>query len=298
MKKYISLLTIFVIVTGSVCALNLNSADRIETGFDVFIEDLAETMPDNAVLTGTWSDGYIGKLFPSMPPHFGVGASFGVTKIDTTGINSALKELGISSVSLPRRDDEFLFPAMGIEARIGGIFLPFDLGVKFAILDLSNLFGAGLSYKYNMVGSDIRVPILEQGLIKPNLSIGFGYTYLSGGFGFSSNIAEASVDYTSHVFDLTAHLSKTIIFVTPYVGARLLVSKTEGNWAWDASKINPGLSIRDKGDGSYEDAEFKVSGQVFGGASFNLFVVKLNLAGSYNFITQIWGASAGLRVQL
>ncbi|MDR1747928.1 MAG: hypothetical protein LBR47_02590, partial [Spirochaetaceae bacterium] len=191
MKNYISLLTIFAVLTGSIFALD-SSADKIRAGFDEFIGDLAETAPDNAVLSGTWSDGYIGKLIPSMPPHFGVGASLGATKADTTGVNKALKELGISSVSLPGKDNEFVFPAMGVEARIGGLFIPFDLGVKFAILDLSNLFGAEISYKYNMVGGDIRFPILQQDVIKPNLSIGFGYTYLSGGFGFSGSDVNAS----------------------------------------------------------------------------------------------------------
>jgi hypothetical protein len=83
--------------------------------------------------------------------------------------------------------------------------------------------------------------------------------------------------------------------MTPYIGARLLVSKTNGNWAYDASAIPLG---GDTQKGSYKDAEFKASGQIFGGVSFNIFVVKINLAGSYNFISQIWGASAGLRFQL
>ncbi|MDR2897828.1 MAG: hypothetical protein LBU99_03360 [Spirochaetaceae bacterium] len=296
MKRYISLVTIFAIIIGSGYAFDiLSSPGKIEAGFDTFIGDLAKTIPDTAVLPGTWSDGYIGKLLPSIPPHFGIGGSFGVTKVDTRGLNEALAEMGIAPVSLPKRDNEFVLPAWAAEARIGGLFLPFDLGVKFAYLDAADLFGLGLNYKYTMAGGDIRYAIIEQGLIKPNLSIGFGYTYISGDFGFSGSNFDTSVDYKSHVFALTAQLSKSIIFITPYIGARLLVSKTEGNWAYATSILD--LVDYDK-KGSYEEAEFKVSGQVFGGVSLNIFLVKLNLAGSYNFITQVWGASAGLRVQL
>jgi hypothetical protein len=143
-------------------------------------------------------------------------------------------------------------PAYAAEARVGGVFLPFDLGFKFGILPELSLDNVKLSY--TLLGASLRIAPLElllSGnpllLVLPNISVGFGVNHLSGGIG---DIAiEQGVDFNFKVgtdsytlelaqpklglswettaLDFTLQASKSLLIITPYIG--LGVSRATSN---------------------------------------------------------------------
>ena len=250
---------------------------EIANGLNAFAGNILVAAPQAATQQNVWADAYIGKLFPSLPPHFGVGISLGGTKMDMTGlkdaatafegmINDFVPDSGDSSItdqlkgtvdfgSIP---DIFVMPTVSIDARIGGIFLPFDIGISAMMtnpslfsVDLSdpnsltsmsapmnfNAFGFNGSADYLTLGIDIRYCILDGGVILPKVSVGAGYNITKGSFGISSDKsgvdANMNLSFNTQVIYVQAEVSKSIMIATVFGGARALVSNTSTSWAWN-----------------------------------------------------------------
>lgn len=250
---------------------------EIANGLNAFAGNILVAAPQAATQQNVWADAYIGKLFPSLPPHFGVGISVGGTKMDMTGlknaatafegmINDFVPDSGDSSItdqlkgtvdfgSIP---DIFVMPTVSIDARIGGIFLPFDIGISAMMtnpslfsVDLSdpnsltsmsapmnfNAFGFNGSADYLTLGIDIRYCVLDGGVILPKVSVGAGYNITKGSFGISSDKsgvdANMNLSFNTQVIYVQAEVSKSIMIATVFGGARALVSNTSTSWAWN-----------------------------------------------------------------
>lgn len=250
---------------------------EIANGLNAFAGNILVAAPQAATQQNVWADAYIGKLFPSLPPHFGVGISLGGTKMDMTRlkdaatafegmINDFVPDSGDSSItdqlkgtvdfgSIP---DIFVMPTVSIDARIGGIFLPFDIGISAMMtnpslfsVDLSdpnsltsmsapmnfNAFGFNGSADYLTLGIDIRYCVLDGGVILPKVSVGAGYNITKGSFGISSDKsgvdANMNLSFNTQVIYVQAEVSKSIMIATVFGGARALVSNTSTSWAWN-----------------------------------------------------------------
>ena len=250
---------------------------EIANGLNAFAGNILVAAPQAATQQNVWADAYIGKLFPSLPPHFGVGISLGGTKMDMTGlkdaatafegmINDFVPDSGDNSItdqlkgtvdfgSIP---DTFVMPTVSIDARIGGIFLPFDIGISAMMtnpslfsVDLSdpnsltsmsapmtfNAFGFNGSADYLTLGIDVRYCVLDGGVILPKVSVGAGYNITKGSFGISSDKsgvdANMNLSFNTQVIYVQAEVSKSIMIATVFGGARALVSNTSTSWAWN-----------------------------------------------------------------
>lgn len=93
MKKTKTLAVAFAVIALASASLyaadyELKVADTqknaIADGLNAFAENILVAAPQAATQQNVWADAYIGKLFPSLPPHFGVGISLGGTKMDRT----------------------------------------------------------------------------------------------------------------------------------------------------------------------------------------------------------------------
>lgn len=286
MKKTKTLAVAFAII--ALASASLYAADykipisedkktEIANGLNAFAGNILVAAPQAATQQNVWADAYIGKLFPSLPPHFGVGISLGGTKMDMTGlkdaatafegmINDFVPDSGDSSItdqlkgtvdfgSIP---DIFVMPTVSIDARIGGIFLPFDIGISAMMtnpslfsVDLSdpnsltsmsapmnfNAFGFNGSADYLTLGIDIRYCVLDGGVILPKVSVGAGYNITKGSFGISSDKsgvdANMNLSFNTQVIYVQAEVSKSIMIATVFGGARALVSNTSTSWAWN-----------------------------------------------------------------
>ena len=295
-----------------------------------FAEDFAPSLPMNAAIGLNWSDAYIGQ-FLSVPPHFGVGVTAGLTTIPLDGIDTLFEalDLGTEASAIIEFGSGVPLPGFAVDARIGGFVLPFDAGLKFGKLAETEIGGA--TVEYSLIGLDARYAILNGGLVMPKLSVGAGYNRLSGSIGTASgtipDIPITSIsgfgditltdpalafDWEANVFDVKAQLSKSFLIIEPSIGIGYSFGKAATNaglnsnvevagFTVTASELTAlqALGLDVSADGFTVGTEASVSSmRVFGGASLNILILKIDLGGMYNIASGAVGFSMGARVQL
>ncbi|MDR2143675.1 MAG: hypothetical protein LBP29_04835 [Treponema sp.] len=307
----------------------------LEDAIDDAAEILGKTMITNSGIGLNWSDAYIGQLI-GMPPHFGIGASAGFTAISLDDLDDIYKQFdsdGIDSLDIPVG---FLpLPAVAGEIRIGGFFLPFDIGIK--ALPLPEMEFGDMKVKYMMVGGDFRYALMQEKGWAPAISVGIGFTYtnveLSSSLGDDTEVdlsplsgytdvdkllisaPDLNFSMENKTVDLKVQVSKKLFIITPYLGLGVSygwstvdlevdsdISDTIGGIGLDPNVIKAvadatGLSLSDTSLKKSNDySGFGLRG--FGGLSLNIFVLRLDVTGLYDIINSNWGASLGLRIQI
>lgn len=265
-----------------------------------FLDDVNENLPDSAVSGGTWSDAYIGQLI-GLPPHFGIGLSCGISRFPVSGLLDATKQVGASVDTADWLGGDYI-PLINpaVELRVGGFALPFDAGVRFSLLSANDFFG--LDVDYLAFSIDARYAIIEENVVLPDLIVGAGWYHISGSIEYTFDTSalaskagfaipagagakeNLSVDFKTNVFEARVQLSKSLLIFTPYIGLTGYYASSESSY-----------DIVDESD-TVKDSYF--GSRVYGGLSFNIFLVKLDLSGSYNFVTGNWGANIGARFQM
>lgn len=292
-------------------------SSSITDGLNDFADQLGFSVPQAAVQQNVYADAFIGKVFPSIPPHFAVGFNTGFTHLNTSGIAKAADALGISGVK-----SDFYFPVLNADIRIGGVFLPFDIGVSFMKLDVSSLstMDADFSVDFYTIAVDARYAILEDGLICPGLSVGVGYSMNSGSFEAKNSSASASVDYDVQTLYGQLQVSKAVnipvvnIGFTPFLGLRGVISKYSNDWAWKykgqyATQIaeaaaDAGYTVATSGNGTASSDGFGgFQPQIYGGVGFNFMLIQFtasicadlrHIGGDDN----LWSGALSLRLKV
>lgn len=287
-------------------------ASVINSGLDDFSGELGLAVPQAAVQQNVYADAFIGKVFPTVPPHFAVGFNAGLTHVNTEGLAAAATMLGISDI-----EDSYYFPVMNADIRIGGVLLPFDAGFSFMKLNSleTSSFGADITVDFFTIAADIRYALIQEGLIKPNLSIGAGYSYNSGSFAVGSDYAEASVDYKVQTLYASVQLSKALnipvvkIGFTPFVGLRGVVSKYDNDYDWAVTEsaavlVAEAAGIAYSGSGNNSNDKFgNFQPQLYGGVGFNFMVLQLtgSVCADLRHIgtdSSLWSGALSLRLKL
>jgi hypothetical protein len=298
-----------------------------------FSKALAQSLPFNATLGLNWSDAYIGKFFPSLPPHFGVGVALGYTTMDFEAFNGLVKQFNLS---VPGGFDlgQMALPAYVTEARIGGFLLPFDVGLKFGAFE--NLGDSSAAVDYLLAGGELRYAVIDgkESLVLPNVSVGVGLNYLSGSFTGSKSSLNFSLEpgilpndvlpltdlvvglqWETLALDFKAQISKSFLILTPYIGFGASHAWSQAGYTVEATI--PGLSGTQKSginnalqDAGLEGIDFGGKGfstifeetgwsfRTFGGLSVNLALFRLDLTGLFNFADSNYGVTLGGRFQL
>ena len=232
-----------------------------------FSNSIAPVLPMNAAIGSTWSDAYIGSIL-GVPPHLGLGLTTGVAFIPSKGLNTLISTVS-PGTNLPAALDGLgvPLPAAVVDGRIGGIFLPFDVGFKVgflaqAVKDMVASTAKGYSMDYQMFGADIRYALIQENLVMPGVSIGVGFTQLNGFVAmnpFAGDVRFGGIPYVndngtpgdttddtiptdgklvftnpqlklewkSSVIDLKAQVSKNLLILTPYAGLGASVGISE-----------------------------------------------------------------------
>jgi hypothetical protein len=327
-SKVLVFLLVFSAAPGPAFAFEIGD---LHSGLSNLSGEMVKSLPFNSTIGLNWSDAYVGKFFPSIPPHFGVGGSFGFTTMDLKAIENLSRVLGYD---LPFGASRLYFPAYTAETRLGGFFLPFDIGLKFGMLPETKLWGTSTKMNYLLLGASLRYAVLDgkTRLLLPNISIGLGFNYLKSGLsssvgqgvdidvpGTSDRITlerpDVELAWSSKSLELTLQISKTILLITPYLGLGASYSWSEVGYDADANVLYNGHAITQPeidaignnvlgginlGAGglssSKKDSAFGLRG--FGGISLNLMVFRLDMTGLFNFLDKNYGAQVGLRVQL
>lgn len=336
MKKKIlsSVLAIFV-------STSIFANETINNSFDSLIDTFSSYTPENTSMLFVQPEAYIGKLFPSFPPHLTAGISASGTFLDTSflsdltktitdQISSSLKQSLGSDTTVSDSFKSFgkiPIPTAAINARIGGIFLPFDLGVfatstfnAFNDKKINNDYTLGLTY--NSFGADLRFRVLEEDVLFPSVSVGAGYIYternLSVNGKFSSEITyentpaiatigtDINAKIKTHSIFLSTQVSKKIAFLVPFAGFRLFLNSTDYSYDWKYNTeckevTDKGISMPSENGSNSEVKNFdfsKISPQLFAGLGFNFAVFQIGLNGAYNFKTDYWTVALQLNFKL
>lgn len=336
MKRVLILLTLAFTLTFSGFAQGLPvDLNDLENQLKTLSSDLSKPVASAATLGLTWSDANIGGF-----PHFGIGIFTGASMLPIDGFSDLL-EFVDPNATLPDAVKNIPLglplPAAGIDARIGGFILPFDIGVKFAMF---NLPIDKVTIDYSLIGADVRYALLKENLVLPGISIGVGYSRFTSSINIAGildddyKLYDASTTlndngipdlilknpdldfgWTSDVIEAKAQISKSLIFITPYVGANLSYGITEiggglktavvdqngdplDQEAIDAALEEGGLSGVKPDGFTVMNSVTGMGLKVHGGLSFNLFLAKIDINASYDVMALTVGAQVGFRIQL
>ena len=277
------------------------SGEDVNARLGSFANAINATIPNAATEQNVYSSAWIGKLFPSAPPRLAIGVEAGVTRLDTQPLKDAARIFGVTG--LPGM---LAYPTLTANARIGGFFLPFDIGFSAMYLNLNKLesIADGLGFRFFDIGGDFRWAVLKGEGPQPQLSVGAGYYYTSGDVSYSKEGLYTKMEYATHTAFVQAQVSKTFIFFTPYLGFRGIFSKSEAKWNWQVSAerilaASNYSSYAYGGAGRKESDWFKnFMPQVYGGFGLNFGFFALNFSAAYEFVNKIWGGNLSIRFQM
>lgn len=279
MKKLLALLFILLGAYGSLSAVDVT---KISAGLDEFMKDLTVTVPSIVVNQNVYADAYIGKLIPSIPPHLALGVNSGFAVLNMTGLRKAGNEMNLS---IP---ENFALPSFTVDARLGGLFLPFDIGITFMKIPSNNL--GILQFEYLTWGADLRWALMQQNIIKPNISLGFAYYQSRGKIQSNKNDSAVSIAYNMNTLAFSAQISKTFAIITPFFGSRFVMSEANNSYDWKSSVIN-GSKVYEKSFGDLNQFH------IYGGLSINIFLLRLTPSISYDFSGKVFSGAFSARIQ-
>ena len=254
-----------------------------------------------------------------------------LSKLGFAGAN-ALTDLPLPVVTAEARIGGFIIPFdIGVKAMILPQFA--SDGIKSIVKDLSldyTIFGA--DFRYALLKGGLIMPTISVGVGFNYMKGGMSVKVPSGDttFSFTDPSPTSPVAHTVSVtaptiglgwetttLDFKAQISKSLLIVTPYLGlgaaygwskaGYYITSKVKYdgtelndttlaqlNTMLSALKVNP---VKKDGINAMQDVN-GLSLRVYGGASLNLLILKLDLTGLYNLSDGSYGATVGFRVQL
>ena len=300
------------------------SIKELRNTVDDFSDNLAKSLPFNSAMGLNWADAYI-KNFP----HFGVGFSLGYTTMDSDSFGELLDKFCISLPSFVSGFGGYPIPGYALEARLGGFYLPFDIGFKFGYLPMKPKQFDSLDYL--LVGGDVRFAVLKENILLPTISLGLGFNRMSGGIGQSVGKdveyaydpldptafitvtrPKVNIDWATSSLDFKAQISKSFIAVTPYLGVGASTGWSKVGYGVKSTVTDSkdhledvkaifrqnGINDLDHTGFSSEVKQQGWSFRAYGGLSFNITVIRLELTGLYNFIDKNYGITVGARFQI
>ncbi len=293
MKRIICILLIASVCLTSAFSFDLNSPQDISNVLDGFSANIVQTIPTEVSVDNLWADAYIGNLL-ALPPHVALGVNFGSAFIKDNAILSGIGEM--TGIPLLSKFPGAPVPAASINARIGGIILPFDIGFHFMALSIdseNNKIDGNINI--NTWGADFRYCILEQKLIIPAISAAIGYEQVDTSAALQLNVSNQDLDFDFYVRGTmltgTAEVSWKLLFMKVFAGARAIQPLTPIAAGADVYLNNASISTF-----GYTNDAFNL--QVFGGLGFRLLVIDSTIGASYDVINGNLGLSFSTRVQL
>ena len=333
MKKNILAIAIL-FICFSMNAQESVSKDSVTDQFVNFSNTLTSIMPENITALNVWPEAHIGKFFPAFPPHFGFGISAAGTLIDTSFAKDTfdtLSKLILKDMTNIKLDfeckDIMVLPTCAINARIGGFLLPFDVGV-FGVATIPNLpqeFNFGdfdASVEYLTFGADLRYAIYEGNIFMPKVSLGFGYFYAQQELNFDINKtkpatynsvdtnvninANANLLLKTHTFFAQMQISKKILIITPFIGARAYYTffENECDWNYKTQIVNGESSTPITNNRQIVYITNKklntsnIRPQVYLGVGLNAPILQVAINVSWNPITNYWSGGSTLNFKL
>ena len=282
------------------------------SGLTGFCDELADAIPNTQLQQNVWAPAWIGNFL-----HFGFGINVGVADLDISVLKEAALSLGIDAVA--EVQDNLYFPTVTADFRIGGVFLPFDVGFTFFSLDTSDLGSTieeaidPVTFSLYAMGVDVRYALLTGGAyFRPRMSVSAGFYYSDGGVYVEDYDAKASLDFQSVTITLGAQASVKFVCFIPFAGIRGLFTKTTVDWYVEAdwpeilsevdSEYYTLLSnaldwgILPSSFGGSNSSDFKFHPQIYGGFALDLLALDITFSGSYDLVSYIGSLALSVRI--
>lgn len=289
MKKFVLCISLF-------CVMCPNLFSNIDDSLSAFTEKTAYVVTDNAVSLNNTAEAFIGRIHPSVPPHFMFGASFSLVLMDTSYLSKAADDIfkaGAGATDLPPLPKFFPLPTYSLGARFGGFVLPFDFGIStgFAIPATGFEIKAGdlrLDLNFLSIVADIRYAILEGNGLAPKLSVGLGYAYTKHNYQFGTTDAgghtNIGLNLQTHTIFTQAQISKRFAFLVPYVGAKALWTKNDSSYFYEVGNVTNVFTKPVHKGFKFSD----INPQLYAGLGFMMPRSHITLGGSWNILGNIW----------
>lgn len=329
MKRTIAVL---MIAFAASCAYAQVKLGDFKSTFTDFATDMAGAIAVDSTLGANWSDAYVGKF-----PHMGAGITVGTTLVGADTTKSLFDSIKGSTPST--------YSSMGIPIptvvgtfKIGLPFLPMDIGIKGGFIPTSvgkAISSSGSDFDQQTIGVQLRYALVKQGPgLRPNVSVGAAYNHVQGNFKtkagigsqtfefegtpYSISASDPTIDLTwkSNTVDLTAQVSKKVLFFVPYLGGGLTLGKStvDGGVSSDITTtafggdLNAlknalkalGYSLPDEFNNSgftYTAGESSPLFRIYGGFSVRIIILDVDIQGIYLPKTKSYGGSITGRIQ-
>ena len=308
-----------------------------EDAFEGFSDEVLKSLPFISTIGLDWSDAYIGKFphfgvglsagFATIPTD-AVEDIENIFDADILGSHTDLFEqigIPIPAWTLEARLGGFGIP-FDIGFKVG--FIPEDQPES-----AKGFLPDNMTYDFFMIGGDVRFALLTEKKNKMDLSIGAGYYYFQSDFKYRDLMGSGtttidipsfgSVEFEdpdlsfymkTHTIEVKAQLSKKVLILNPFVGVGVGLGISEAGCGMDAPVTVNGGTIEEAqdaidallGSGAVDlsDSNLLVNREgrnwmcrIYGGLGVSIFVVKVDLGVSYNFISKSLGGVVNLRVQ-
>ena len=277
----------------------------VQNGLDDFTDDLRPALSNSQTQQNVWAEAWIGYFIPGF--HCGGGVNAGISTMDTSALKDAALALDIDDAGdVP---NTLVFPTITADFRLGGIILPFDVGINAMKLNTSAISDLSVDIDFFTIGADVRYAVFKGKAFLPTISVGAGVYYTNGSIGVSDDTAEANLDFSATTFMLSSQASMKVLFLIPFVGTRVLFAKSSVDW--DVKAKWSKILTNGNGDDLLSQAKswgllpgrfsggssgFAVYPQVFAGLGLDLFVLNLTVSGSYDIVSQILSAAVSVRI--
>jgi hypothetical protein len=280
--KKIMLLPLCLFLSAYVCVAD---TVRVESAKH-FAEEIQRSLPFSTLAALACPDAYIGQLV-SRKPHFGLGISYGMSTVGFPAVREMLDSFGTNGYM---NMDRVFVPPLYAQVRIGGFFVPFDIGFV-ASIPLYAKPADGVTTEQQTLGGDIRFALIRDGSKLPGVSLGIAYTQTTGHLSTSGSGTDVNIYWTGSVIEIKTQISKTFEAFTPYVGGGGSFTWTQAGYDYAAA----GMPLKTYGM-KPDNFENGILFRVFGGASIKLWVLRLDLG--INWSPPAYGATVGIRFQL
>lgn len=258
------------------------------------------------------------------------------TMADSLGVElpsdfSYVSKLGLPlpSYTIDARIGGFVLP-FDIGFKLG--YIPPDSLHKMGLQVSLDYILFGVDVRYGLLKDEGFTPALSVGLGYNHMKASVGAPGILGGDILIDQVNDGSglhtlklknpdlgIDWSTNVIELKAQVSKKLIFITPYLGVAAALSFGASASGGVTSQLlfddNPitKQQIKDitqyyeaQGDTPPDLSSIGITGnaengtgfdfRAFGGVSFNLFILYLDLGMGYDFSTGAFGASLGARI--
>jgi hypothetical protein len=251
-----------------------------------FAEEVQQSLPFTALMPLAWSDSYIGQLI-SRKPHFGGGISYGMATADFSAARDLLDDFGTTAYM---DIGAVMMPSLYGHVRIGGFFVPFDIGVV-ASIPFNTKPADGFVLEQQTVGTDIRFALSRDEAKLPGVSLGIAYIQTTGRLLTEFADSDIGIRWTGNAAEIKVQISKTLWAFTPYFGGG-------GSFTWSRVEYDAVGAMTEEWGKDPDNFANGVLFRIFGGASVNLWVFRLDFNINVSIPSFDYGVVLGARFQL